>query len=51
MLLLGLGVWGPNDDASLKKTEKYLEDKKISLYKALYNLEKQKQIRKTIKTI
>ena len=45
MLLLGLGVWGPNDDASLKKTEKYLEDKKISLYKALYNLEKQKQIR------
>ena len=34
MFLLGLGIWCPNDDISLKKLETHLEDKKIALYRA-----------------
>ena len=49
MFLLGLGIWGPNDDISLKKLETHLEDKKIALYRALYNTDRQKSIRKMIK--
>lgn len=49
MFLLGLGIWGPNDDESLKKLEKHLDDKKVALYLALYNTDRQKGIRKMIK--
>ena len=49
MFLLGLGIWGPNDDISLKKLETHLDDKKIALYRALYNTDRQKSIRKIIK--
>ena len=50
-LLIGLGMWGPNEDQSLKKLEKHLYDQKVRLYHALYDSEKQKRTRKTIKTI
>ena len=49
MFLLGLGIWGPNDDVSLKKLEKYLDDKKVALYRALYDADRKKSIRKMIK--
>ena len=49
MFLLRLGIWGPNDDISLKKLEKHVDDKKVALYRALYNTDKQKSIRKMIK--
>ena len=50
-LLVGLGIWGPNEDESLKKLEKHLDDQKVSLYHSLLNSEKQRRVRKTIKTI
>lgn len=49
-LLIGLGIWGPNEDASLKKLEKYLDDQKVKLYHALYDINQQKRLRKTIQT-
>tara|TARA_R100000808_G_scaffold23947_1_gene53959 strand:- start:5535 stop:6587 length:1053 start_codon:yes stop_codon:yes gene_type:complete len=50
-LLLGLGLWGPNEEIALKKLEKHLDDQKIRLYHALYDTKKQTGIRRTIKTI
>ena len=49
-LLIGLGVWGPNEDESLKKLEKYLDDQKVKLYHALYDGEQQKRVRRAIKS-
>ena len=49
MFLLRLGIWGPNDDESLKTLEKHLDDKKVSLYRALYDTDRQTRIRRTIK--
>jgi len=51
LFLLRLGVWGPNEDANLKKTEEYLEDKKVDLYHSLYDSKKIKRLRSTIKGI
>jgi hypothetical protein len=51
LFLLRLGIWRPNDDGALKKLETYLEDKKIDLYHALYDMERQKRVRRTIKGI
>ena len=50
-LLIGLGMWGPNEEQSLKKLEKYLDDQKIRLYHSLYDSERLKRTRRTIKTI
>ena len=47
-LLIALEIWGPRDDSSLKKLERYLEDKKVSLFNALYNSDKQKSLRTAI---
>ena len=49
MFLLRLGVWGPNDDIALKALEKHLDDKKVALYRALYDTDRQTRIRRTIK--
>lgn len=49
-LLIGLGMWGPHEEQSLKKLEKYLDDQKVRLYHSLYDSEKQKRTRRTIKT-
>ena len=51
LFLLGLGIWGPNEDMNLKKTETYLEDKKVDLYRASYDSKKIKRLRATIKSI
>ena len=48
LILRSLNIWNPESDKSLEKLEKHLEDKKIELYKALYNSERQTRIRKTI---
>ena len=48
LFLRGLGIWGPEGDESLKKLEKHLEDKKVDLYKALYDAGRQERIKKTI---
>jgi len=48
LILRSLNIWNPESDESLEKLEKHLEDKKIELYKALYNSERQTRIRKTI---
>jgi len=48
-LLIGLGTWGPRDATQLKKLEEHLEDKKVALFRALYNSEKLKTIRRVIK--
>ena len=49
MFLLRLGIWSPNDDIALKKLETHLDDKKLALYRALYDTDRQKGIRKMIK--
>ena len=49
MFLLRLGIWSPNDDESLKRLETHLDDKKVTLYRALYDTDRQKSIRKMIK--
>lgn len=51
LFLLGLGIWGPSEDVNLKKLESHLEDKKVELYKAIYDSKKVKRIRPTIKSI
>lgn len=48
LLLQRLSLWLPDHDEDLKKLEKHLEDKKVSLYNALYNSERQGRIRRTI---
>ena len=47
-LLIGLGIWGPRDQTALKKLEEHLEDKKVQLFRALYNAEKLKTLRRVI---
>ena len=49
-LLIGLGTWGPRDQTALEKLETHLEDKKVALFRALYDSEKVKTIRRIIKT-
>ena len=49
LVLRRLNKWSPLHDGDLKKLEKHLEDKKVDLYKALYNKERQDRIRRTIK--
>ena len=51
LFLLGLGIWGPNDDIELKKLEKYLDDQKVALYKALHDSIRQDRTRRSIKSI
>ncbi len=48
LLLRKLGKWAPADDEALKKLEKHLEDKKVELYKALYDSGRQKNIKRVI---
>ena len=50
LFLIGLGIWGDAHREDLEKLEKHIEDKKISLYKSLYDSDKQKRIRKTLNT-
>ena len=50
LLLRRLDIWHPQHDKDLEKVEKHLEDKKVSLYNALYNSERQSGIRRTIET-
>ena len=49
LLLRRLNKWAPADDEAFKKLEKHLEDKKVELYQALYNSERQDRLRRTIK--
>ena len=49
LFLIGLGIWGDAHSEDLEKLEKHIEDKKISLYKSLYNSDRQKRLRKTLK--
>lgn len=42
------GIWLPEDEKSLKDLSKYTEDLKIALYKALYNMKEQKNLRRQI---
>ena len=49
LLLRRLNKWAPADDEAFKKLEKHLEDKKVELYQALYNSERQERIKRTIK--
>ncbi len=48
LFLLRLNTWGPQDNEALTKLEKYLDDKKVDLYHALYDMERQKRLRRTI---
>ena len=50
LLLRGLNIWQPSDDEALKRLEKHLDDKKVDLFNALYNSERQITIRKAIAT-
>jgi len=51
LFLLRLGLWGPKEDENLEKQEKYLDDKKVDLFHAMYDLSKQDRTRKTIEGI
>jgi hypothetical protein len=48
--LHSLGVWSLTDDLSLKTLEKHLDDRKLELFQSLYNTERQKRMRRAIKT-
>jgi hypothetical protein len=48
LFLRSLGIWGPEDEESLKNLEKHIEDKKVELYKSLYNSEREKKTRRTL---
>jgi len=48
LILRSLNIWNPENEESLKKLEKHLEDKKVELYKALYDSDRQGRIRQTI---
>lgn len=45
------GIWTMEDDRNYEKLKDYLESLKIDLYRALYNKNKQKSIRRRIKNI
>ena len=50
-LLFIRGTWNQEYEANLEKQNNYLDDQKISLYKALFNVKEQKLIRKRIKQV
>jgi hypothetical protein len=50
-LLAVRGTWNRDDEANLEKQNQYLDDQKIALYKALFNLKQQKVIRRRIKQV
>jgi hypothetical protein len=50
-ILVGMDIWRPQDDDALKTLEKHLEDRKVDLYQALYDSERQDRMRRAIKTI
>jgi hypothetical protein len=45
------GIWLPTDEKSLEDLSKYTEDLKIALYKALYNMKEQKNLRRQISRV
>tara|TARA_R110000824_G_scaffold130213_3_gene291980 strand:- start:2891 stop:3943 length:1053 start_codon:yes stop_codon:yes gene_type:complete len=49
--LMRLGKWAPNDEVELKKLEKHLDDRKVELYKSVYNSDKQKRLKRAIKGV
>ena len=51
VILLGLNVWGEDDDEAYKKLETHLEDRKIELYESLYDSERQVRMRRAIKGV
>tara|TARA_R110000824_G_scaffold98613_1_gene235213 strand:- start:6232 stop:7290 length:1059 start_codon:yes stop_codon:yes gene_type:complete len=50
LFLRASNIWGPQDDTALQTLEKHLEDRKIDLFKSLFNKEKQKRMRRAIKS-
>ena len=48
LFLRGLGIWGPENEEALKNLEKHIEDKKVELYKSLYNSAKEEKVRRTL---
>tara|TARA_Y100000310_G_scaffold340385_1_gene435937 strand:+ start:11 stop:1066 length:1056 start_codon:yes stop_codon:yes gene_type:complete len=48
LFLRSLGIWGPENAEALKNLEKHIEDKKVELFKFLYNSDKQKKTRRTL---
>ena len=49
LLLRKLNKWNPSDEEDLKKLETHLEDRKVDLYNALYDAERQDRLRRAIK--
>ena len=46
--LINLSLWSPNDDASLEKLEKLLEDQKVRLFKKAFNVKDRTNTKKQI---
>jgi len=44
-----LDIWQPQDNDSLKKLEKHLEDQKVALFLSAYNSERTKRLKRAIK--
>tara|TARA_R110000824_G_scaffold11663_8_gene51133 strand:- start:3364 stop:4416 length:1053 start_codon:yes stop_codon:yes gene_type:complete len=44
-----LDIWQPQDNESLKKLDKHLEDQKVALFLSAYNSDRTKRIRRAIK--
>jgi len=51
VILAKSNTWTPQHEKQLENLQKYLEDQKILLYKALYNKKEQKKIRRRIKEL